>query len=166
MKISRLLGFGIAAGVFALDLLTKIIIRRTVQGWDTFIVIPRFFSIVHTENPGAAFSLLAAAQPEWRAFFLLALSGGALLIVAYLLWQPARRSSSGACMRIALALVMGGALGNLCDRIVRGTVTDFLEFYIGSYAWPAFNAADTAITVGAGLVILELVRSRSKQRTA
>jgi signal peptidase II len=157
---ARLYAYAIALGVFALDRLTKILIRTHVMSWDSYTIVPGFFNIIHTENPGAAFSLFSDAQSAWKTFFLVALSSGALAVVATLLWRPVGRTGEGTILRIGLALILGGALGNVYDRIVHGTVTDFLELYVGSFRWPAFNLADSAITIGAALVLLDMLLTR------
>jgi signal peptidase II len=154
--MSRSLLFALAAAVLALDRFTKWIIETYVSVWDSFQVIPGFFNIVHTQNRGAAFGLLSDGAPEWRAMLLIGLSGAALLgIAGYLLHPSSRRPGSSWLVHAALALILGGALGNVFDRIVFGAVTDFLQFYIGRFEWPAFNVADSAITVGAGLILLD-----------
>lgn len=152
--------YGIAGSLFLLDRLTKFLIQQTVSVWDSYTVIPGFFSIIHTENPGAAFSLFSGAQSEWRSFFLVGLSTGALVLIAVLLWHPGGRVGDSRVLRLGLSLILGGALGNVWDRVLIGTVTDFLDFYVGAYHWPAFNLADSGITVGAALVVLDMVRSR------
>ncbi len=159
----RLCAFAIAVGVFLLDRATKIVIRGRVDPSDTYIVIPGFFNIIHTENPGAAFSLFAGAPPELRNFFLVGLSVAALVLIGFLLWRPGGLGDSRS-LRVGLALIMGGAFGNVYDRIARGAVTDFLEFYLGSFQWPAFNAADTAITIGTALVLLDMLRPRRQHQ--
>lgn len=153
----RALPYAIAAAVFALDRFTKILIKRNFSFWDTFAVIPGFFNIVHTENTGAAFSLFAGARSGWRTFLLVALSTAALAIIGVLLWRTQGGSRS---TRLGLALILGGALGNVYDRLVHGAVTDFLELYYRSFSWPAFNVADSAITIGACLVVLDMLRTR------
>ena len=152
--------YGLAGGVFLLDRLTKFLIQQTVSVWDSYTVIPGFFSIIHTENPGAAFSLFSGAQSEWRSFFLVGLSTGALVLIAVLLWHPGGRVGDSRVMRLGLSLILGGALGNVWDRVLIGTVTDFLDFYLAGYHWPAFNLADSGITIGAALVVLDMLRSR------
>jgi signal peptidase II len=151
----RLVSFGIASGVVILDRLTKMWIDASVSIWDTYVVIPHFFNIVHTQNRGAAFGLFADSSSEWRGFLLMGVSLAVLALVAVLLWQfPQQAAKSQWVSRLGLALVLGGAIGNLYDRAVYGSVTDFLEFYIGRYHWPAFNVADSAITIGAALLAL------------
>lgn len=157
----RVQSAAIIAGVVLLDRATKLLIAAQVSPWDLIPVIPGFFNIVHTENPGAAFGVFAEAG-EWRRVLLIAVSQAVMAIVGYLLFR-APRSGETAVMRIGFALVFGGALGNLWDRLFRGTVTDFLQFFFGSYEFPSFNAADSAITIGAALLLIDLWRSQGKK---
>ena len=155
--------FLISAAVFVADRITKHIVRDRVSPWDNFTVIPGFFSIVHTENRGAAFGLFAEATGEWRTFFLIALALGVMLFIAALLVQPWRGGlHPSPLLRTGLALILGGATGNVYDRVIRGAVTDFLEFYFGSYQFPTFNVADSAITMGAGLLLLDMWLTRHR----
>ncbi|HXN48456.1 MAG TPA: signal peptidase II [Bryobacteraceae bacterium] len=156
----RLLAYLIAAGVFALDRITKIAIDRLVPLWETREVIPGFFNIVHTENAAAAFSLFAGLAPGWRRFFLVGSSSVAAILLSVLLWRDGARAVGSRMVSVGLALILGGAVGNLYDRVIPGTVTDFLELYVGSFRWPAFNVADSAISIGAGLVLLDLLLAR------
>ncbi len=156
----RLLVYLIAAGVFLLDRVTKLAIDRLVPLWDSREVIPGFFNIVHTENAAAAFSLFAGVAPGWRRFFLIGSSSTAAVLLSVLLWRDGARAVGNRMVSIGLALILGGALGNLYDRIIPGTVTDFLELYLGSFRWPAFNVADSAISIGAGLVLLDLLMAK------
>ena len=157
--------FLMSAMVFLLDRLTKSIIRTHVSAWDNHPVIPGFFSIVHTENPGAAFGILSDSSSEWRTLFLIALSIGVMVFITTLLLHPARGGLiSTGVLRLGLALVLGGALGNVYDRVLVGSVTDFLEFYFGQYQFPAFNVADSAITIGAGLLLLDMWRGHRHEK--
>jgi len=118
--------------------------------------------IVHTENPGAAFGLLADGNPFLRGVVLIGISSLVLLFVAAALWG--RKSSfTDMLSRIGLALILGGALGNFYDRLVRGTVTDFIEVYHRGWSFPAFNLADSAITVGAVLLLIDVLRPRRQK---
>ncbi|HOL70158.1 MAG TPA: signal peptidase II [Bryobacteraceae bacterium] len=155
----RALSYGLAALVFLIDRITKMIVQRTMSVWDSFTVIPGFFDIIHTENPGAAFSMFASAQPEVRTFVLVGLSAAAVVLIGVLLWQAGGRMEESRIFRWGLALIMGGALGNLYDRVLNGKVTDFLDLYVNGYHWPAFNVADSAITIGAALVLLDMLQS-------
>ena len=152
---SRLSRMILAMCVFGVDRVTKMWIDAKVGPWDVLPVIPGFFNIIHSENRGMAFSLLADAPESVRSLVLVGISGAVLLFVAVMLWQAGRGLE-----RLALTLVMGGAMGNLWDRIFRGSVTDFLDFYIGEYHWATFNVADSAITIGAILLAWEMLRSR------
>ena len=151
----------IAGGIFALDRLTKWLIETRVSVWDAHVVIPGFFQIVHTQNRGAAFGIFSDSSSEWRSILLIGLSGLVMLFIASLLLQAIRATPrQSAALSIALALVLGGAVGNMYDRLTAGSVTDFLEFFVGEHRFPAFNVADSAISVGAGLLILDMWRSR------
>ncbi|HPC84683.1 MAG TPA: signal peptidase II [Thermoanaerobaculaceae bacterium] len=154
----------IAAAVLTVDQLTKAwIVVNYPLGWERQIV-PGLFRLVHTRNRGVAFGLLGTSGPVVQIGLLVLI----VVVVGYITWQLVRGGTDGAT-RIALSLVLGGALGNLVDRVLRGEVVDFLLFYVRSggreLAWPAFNVADSAISVGASLVILAEILSavRSKR---
>jgi signal peptidase II len=146
--------------VVLLDYLSKFYIRAMFAPFDVYPVIPRVFNIVHNENPGAAFGMLADYGP-WRAFLLVGVSVIMMGVIGFLLWKPrAVGLHHTELVQVALALVFAGALGNVWDRLFRGTVTDFLQVFIGSYEFPSFNAADSAITIGACRLIIDLWRNR------
>jgi signal peptidase II len=157
MADARLKAFGAAGGVFALDRLTKWIIETRMSVMDTYSVIPGFFDIIHSKNRGVAFSLFAESTSPWRTWILIAAAAAALGLIGGMLWRPARL---GRRMLYGLALIFGGALGNLFDRIAWGAVTDFLDFYLGNLHWPAFNLADSAVVVGSGLLLLDMLKPR------
>ena len=144
----------IALAVVFLDRLTKWLVAKDIILHDSIPVIPGFFSLTHVHNRGAAFGLFDSSPSEWKIGALILFSLVAMVVVAVLLW---RNSHAMTATGIGLALVLGGAIGNLWDRVVNGRVVDFLLFYIGSYHWPAFNVADSAIVVGAFLLIGEIV---------
>jgi signal peptidase II len=150
--------FLIALFVIALDRVTKWTISRRLSLHDSITVIPGFFRIIHAENPGAAFGIFADSPSEWKVGFLILFSIIALLIVSALLWKNSHRLTSTG---IGLSLILGGAIGNLWDRLVSRHVVDFLLFYVGPHQWPAFNVADSAIVVGAGLLVFEIVFTKS-----
>jgi signal peptidase II len=154
---SRLKSYGLSALVFAIDRLTKSIIEARVSTFDVHPVIPGFFDIVHSQNRGVAFGLMNDSTSTWRTVVLVVFSAAALLLVAGLLWRASRLDRWTAT---GLALVLGGAAGNLFDRILWGRVTDFLEFYIGDLHWPTFNVADSCIVIGSALLLLELLRPK------
>jgi len=159
---ARLRAGVLIAGVVALDRATKLYIRARVSPVDVYPVIPRFFNIVHTENPGAAFGMFSDSPTEWRGILLVGISIAVMTILGVMLWRMAAAQSQ--VTSTGLALVFGGALGNLVDRLFRGTVTDFIQLFFGSYEFPSFNVADSAITIGAGLLVIDLWRSRKKER--
>src|SRR5579862_7946291 len=143
----------IIVAVVVLDRLTKLYIRAAFSPADQHPIIPGVFNIVHFENPGAAFGVLSESPGRWRGIFLVAVSLVVMTAIAVTLWRPHRAGMHDTVLlRTGLALVFGGALGNLWDRVFAGTVTDFLQVFIGSYEFPAFNAADSAITIGAVLL--------------
>ena len=137
--------------IVALDRITKVVIEQKVALWDTIPVIPGILNIVYTRNRGAAFGLLNDAPEYLRKFLLIGVSLVILGYIVRMLWTQA-------ASRAALTLVLGGAVGNLYDRIVYGSVTDFIQVFLGSYEWPSFNVADSAICIGAGLLALEIFR--------
>jgi signal peptidase II len=161
MNDLRLKAYGAALAVFALDRFSKWLIESHVSFTDTFRIIPGFFDIVHSENRGVAFGLFNDGATNWSTGLLSLFALIAVLVIAALLWNGARLDRLSLA---GLSLILGGAAGNLFDRIVWGHVTDFLEFYIGDYHWPTFNLADSAIVIGSGLLLIELLRA--KRQTA
>lgn len=160
----RLFPFALAAGVVVLDRITKWVIKTNISIWDRpRDIIPGFFNIVHTENPGIAFGLLADASSPWRNVLLIGFSIVVLAIISTALIRGERSGAQSPLLRAGLALVLGGAIGNVFDRIVTGTVTDFIEVHAGQHYFPAFNVADSAISVGAGLLLLDMWLSRERK---
>jgi signal peptidase II len=146
--------FLIALLVVALDRLSKWIVAHRLTLHDSVPVIPGFFRIIHAENPGAAFGLFSESPSALKAGILIFFSFVALMIVSALLWKNSHTFTSTG---VGLALILGGAIGNLWDRVLTRHVVDFLLFYVGQYQWPAFNVADSAIVVGAGLLVFEIL---------
>ena len=146
---------GIAAIVILLDQITKAMILKTMAIGDSH-TITTFFNIVHWRNTGAAFSFLHAADGWQRWLFI----GLALVAVFFIVWMLARHGGQR-LFSWALALILGGAIGNVIDRLLHGSVVDFIQLHWRGSAFPSFNVADSAITVGAALLILdELLRVR------
>ena len=154
----RKYNFLIALFVVILDRLAKLAVERRIPLHDGIQIIPGFFRLTHLENRGAAFGLFADSPSEWKVAILVLFSVIALVVVTTLLWKNSRSFS---VTGFGLALILGGAIGNLWDRLAAGHVTDFLLFYIGPYQWPAFNVADSAIVVGATLLVYEIVFMKS-----
>ena len=158
LRRSKAWDFLLAFAVFLLDQLTKHIVASRVAlntGWID--VIPGFFSITHVQNRGAAFSLFADGTSSWKLMLLICFSIVAMIGITWLLWKGRHTFPTTG---IALALILGGAVGNLWDRLLNGRVTDFLHFYIRDYTWPDFNVADSAIVIGAILLIAEVLFTR------
>jgi signal peptidase II len=155
----------IAISVLLLDRVTKRAVAQNLTLHDGIQVIPGFFRITHVENTGAAFGLFADSPSEWKIALLVLFSVLALVIVSALLWKSSRALTSTG---IGLSLILGGALGNLWDRVMHGRVVDFLLFYVGQYQWPAFNIADSAIVIGASLLVFEIlfVKSPAQEKSA
>jgi len=152
----RPLLFLLALLTVALDQFTKFLIITHVRSGQNITVIPHVFRITHVLNTGAAFSFLAdTANPDTVRYALIAFSILAAVIVAVMIWRTGRDLS---LTGVALALILGGAIGNLYDRIVHHFVIDFLEVHIVHYHWPDFNVADSAICIGAALLVLEIFR--------
>ena len=138
--------------VVILDQLTKAIITHYLSLHQYIEVIGSFFNITHIKNPGVAFGLFRNSSELFRILFLTGMSLIALIVVFFVY----SKAENNLVYRIALSLIAGGAMGNLIDRIRLGEVTDFLDVYIGQYHWPAFNVADSAITIGVFLTIFFL----------
>jgi signal peptidase II len=157
MRSLRFKAYALAFAVVALDRATKWIVETYVSALDTYHVIPGFFDIVRSENRGVAFGIFNDSTSEWRTTLLIVLSLAAVVFVSSMLWRPDRL---GRFSFWGLALILGGAAGNVFDRIMWGRVTDFLDFYVGTYHWHTFNIADSAIVIGSGLLLLDLLRPK------
>jgi signal peptidase II len=161
---TRATHFLLALFVVLLDRWTKRLVAAHIAMYAHGIqVIPGFFRITHTENTGAAFSLFADSPSHWKTAMLISFSVVAMIVVSVLLWKQARALTMTG---IALSLILGGAVGNLWDRVASGCVIDFLLFYVKSYQWPVFNLADSAIVVGASLLVLEIIFGQPKTTSA
>ncbi|HTV04232.1 MAG TPA: signal peptidase II [Acidobacteriaceae bacterium] len=146
----------LSALIIVLDRITKFWVSKHVGIGDVIVVIPRVFAISHVMNPGAAFSMFSfTAHPERTRWLLTSFSLVVALVVLIILLRIGRRLTLTA---LALALVLGGAIGNVWDRIAYGTVVDFLEVHIVRYHWPDFNLADSAIVIGGILLLLDSLR--------
>ncbi|HDQ40163.1 MAG TPA: signal peptidase II [Desulfonatronum sp.] len=149
--------FLLALIVLAVDQATKLWVAAVMPLWTSKTVIPGFFNLVHVLNKGAAFGFLNELDAVWRPYFFLGATALALVLILHLLRTVPREDT---VLFTALGLVLGGALGNLVDRIRLGEVIDFLDFYIGKYHWPAFNCADIAISIGSVLLLVSVYRNR------
>jgi signal peptidase II len=148
-----------AAAVLVADQLSKFAIDHALAGGEVREMIPGLFNLVRTDNRGVAFGILANAQSGWLTLLLIVFSLLVMLMLAWLLAGGHIRSELG---QAGIALILGGAAGNVVDRVLRHSVVDFLDFHLGGYHWPAFNLADSAIVVGAAMVILSLLAERRR----
>ncbi|HWZ78972.1 MAG TPA: signal peptidase II [Candidatus Sulfotelmatobacter sp.] len=156
---ARATHFLLALFVVLLDRWTKRLVAARIAMYTHIQVIPGFFRITHTENTGAAFSLFADSPSHWKTAMLISFSVVAMIVVSVLLWKQSRALTMTG---VALSLILGGAVGNLWDRVASGRVVDFLLFYVKTYQWPVFNLADSAIVVGASLLVLEIIFGQPK----
>jgi signal peptidase II len=158
---SRLRWLWLTLVIVFLDRLTKGLVEsRTAEGWRHELV-HNFLYLVHVRNPGIAFSLFAGMNSPWLRFVLVA---GTLVVIAGIAWLLVATNTGGASTAAGLALLLGGATGNLTDRILHGAVTDFFEVWFGSYHYPAFNVADAAITIGVIFVLVDVLWPPRKAR--
>ena len=157
----RLPWLALSAAVLAFDQATKVLVRARLPLHDSRTVIPDLFSLTHVTNRGALFGLLHDLPDPWRAVLFTVVPFAAILLILYFQGRtsPADRLAHG-----GLALILGGAAGNFLDRLRLGHVVDFLDVYVGTYHWPAFNVADSAICVGVGLLVFDLLRPHRRPR--
>jgi signal peptidase II len=151
-KYIKLLVF--AGIVVLLDQITKALILRYLPIYKMIPVIPGFFNITHIQNPGGAFGLMANLGPALRSIIFLFISS---LAVGLIFYFYKKTPANYPWLAAAFALIFGGAIGNLIDRVRFGSVVDFLDFYVGNLHWPAFNVADSAIYIGIGIFVFHLL---------
>ena len=159
----RLPYMGVSAAVILLDQITKLAVNRFLDLHESRTLIPGLLSLTYVRNRGAAFGILSdASLPHQPLLFSLVSFAALAGIVGYALWLPPHERLSQA----ALGLVIGGAVGNLLDRARHGYVVDFVDVFWKTHHWPAFNVADSAITTGVGLVVLDMLLSASREGKA
>ncbi|MDX1763276.1 MAG: signal peptidase II [bacterium] len=150
----------IPAVTLVADQVTKYYVMKEMSPYQSIPVVDGFFNLTFVMNPGAAFGFLSGSSEQFRVPFFLTVSAIAIAVVILFYLQAAR---DDLLLQIGLALILGGALGNLIDRIRFHAVVDFLDFYFKGYHWPAFNVADSAITVGVAFLILETLLGARKR---
>ena len=149
--------YALAGLVIVVDQLSKWLVLETIRFGETIYVAP-FWNWVLTYNPGAAFSFLAD-QSGWQRWFFTVLA----LAISVWIARELKKCAGQRLLALALALVMGGALGNVIDRLRFGAVVDFIQWHVAGYYWPAFNVADSAITVGAIFLVFSQLTAASKK---
>jgi signal peptidase II len=151
----------IALAIVLTDQVTKAIVVRTMRLGQSIPIVPGYFDLTFVLNPGAAFSLLATLPERIRSpFFILISIAAAILIVVY----RTRHLVGHRLANVSLGLILGGAVGNLIDRIRYGVVVDFLDAHVHQYHWPVFNVADSAISVGVTLLLIEMLLEWRRER--
>jgi len=148
--------FIVAGSIVGADQLCKALVRQLIPLHDSVSLIPGLVNLTHVQNTGAAFGILNAADFPFKSVVM---TGVALLALVILGVYAARSSFHGASARIGLALIFGGALGNMADRLIIGHVVDFVDVYWGTYHFWAFNIADSTITIGAICLLVDTVRA-------
>ncbi|HOA94535.1 MAG TPA: signal peptidase II [Quisquiliibacterium sp.] len=149
----------LSALIVLFDQLTKVLVVRSFTLGQRRPVIDGFFDLTLVYNKGAAFSFLAGAG-GWQRWFFIGLGLAAVAFMLYLLWRHGQQK----LFALGIALILGGAIGNIIDRILRGQVVDFVLLFWKDFYWPAFNVADCGITVGAALLILDELRRVRRSR--
>lgn len=149
--------FCVAGGLLALDQVLKYLVDSSLRPGESVVLIPGFASISYVRNTGAAFGILAEMRGPWASLFFVAVTALVLFIVL-LVYRGL--SPSRSLPLLALPVVFGGGAGNLIDRLRYGEVIDFMDLYVNGYHWPAFNLADASISVGVGLLLLDMLRGR------
>lgn len=150
--------FLVSGFVILADQISKFIIKINLELYDNIIIIEKFFNITYILNPGGAFGFFASGSLEARRFIFLFMSS---VVALFVLWFYKRCAADFIFLSYGLALILGGAMGNLIDRFRYGKVVDFLDFYIGSAHWPAFNVADSAISIGMGILIYHILFNKT-----
>ncbi len=146
--------FGTASAVVLVDQVTKALVLAYIPLHEGFAVIPGFFNLAHVRNPGGAFSFLAGGDSPMRHYLFLAAGVVALGLILYFYSQT---PATHRFLKLGLALIFGGAIGNMIDRLRFNEVVDFLDFYVGKAHWPTFNIADSGVTVGVVIFLLHIV---------
>ena len=152
-----------ATTVIVLDQITKAAIVTKFFMHESYTIVAGFFNLVYVMNPGAAFGFLANASATFRYFFF---TGITIVVILLIIYYIMKSKPQNMLMVISLTLIFAGAVGNLIDRIRFGAVVDFLDVYIGGAHWPAFNVADSAISVGAVLMIWGMIMNREKAHSS
>ncbi|MEJ2135578.1 MAG: signal peptidase II [Desulfofustis sp.] len=154
--------FIILLALLGLDQLSKLLVVASLNLYEVRPLVPGFFNLVHVTNKGAAFSMFASVDSPLRHYFFVAVNSAAFLGLTIAAWKM---SAQHLLYRVSFAMIAAGALGNLSDRLRFGAVIDFLDFYVGTYHWPAFNVADSAICVGVVvLLVMNIMEMKNEKR--
>ena len=157
-RISRFLYVMIALLVLVGDQVTKAMVDSSIPQYAIIPIVPKFFNLTHTRNSGAAFGLFSDSPAAWKTAALVIISAALIATVVGIVWRTQRLQWEAG---VGLSLILGGAISNLLDRVRYGRVVDFLDFYYKSYHWFTFNLADSAIVMGAGFLVLQVIFAES-----
>jgi signal peptidase II len=145
----------LACAALLADQISKHAVEKYTEVGAMRVLVPGMLNLVHTNNPGVAFGIFAETNSPWLSPLLIVFSAS---VIVFLIWLLATGRAGGRLGQSGIALILGGAAGNVLDRLARRSVTDFIDFHVGAHHWYTFNLADSAIVLGAGLVLLELLR--------
>ena len=158
MKHKYLWAGSIIGTVLALDQFTKYLVEKHLRMYEVVPVIHGFFNLTRVRNKGAAFSLLSTAPDGFRSVFFISVSLAAMVVIAMMI-----RKAKDRLLVVSFSFIAGGAVGNLVDRMRFGEVVDFIQWYVKSWYWPSFNVADSAITVGVALLVMDMLFHKPEQ---
>lgn len=158
--MKKLIWLSVIANVFFLDIFSKLLVKRYIPFYGERVIIPNFLSITNIVNRGTVFGFFSTYERGFLYFVFLVLSIFAIFLILYVFLKT---SSHEVIANLSFSFIIGGALGNIFDRIVNGGVTDFIDIYYGSFRWPTFNLADSFISIGAILIIGEMILHRKRR---
>jgi len=147
--------------ILILDQATKYLVEKHVRLYETITIVPGFFNLTHVRNRGAAFGILANVPGIWRSLFFIFVTIVAVAVIGYLIKTTKERLHI-----MAFALIAGGAVGNLIDRLRYTEVVDFIQWYVKDHYWPSFNIADSAISVGVALLVVDMLFTKKREESA
>lgn len=159
MKKRMIKAFAWTLAILIPDLITKALVLEHIQPWSNKVIIPGFLNMVRVMNRGAAFGFLNSKDTQWQIYAFIAITLIALGFMIYLLWKG---EQTDFFFVTGLGMIMGGAVGNLVDRVRLGQVVDFIDVHVGTLHWPAFNVADSGITLGALSILISLYLQRRR----
>ena len=158
MKNKYLWVSAIIGPILIFDQATKYLVEKHVRLYETITVVPGFFNLTHVRNKGAAFGILADVPGLWRSLFFISVTVVAVAVIGFLI-----RTTKERLHIIAFSLIAGGAVGNLIDRLRYTEVVDFIQWYVKDHYWPSFNIADSAISVGVTLLVVDMLFTKKHQ---
>ncbi len=147
--------------ILILDQATKYLVEKHIRLYETITIVPGFFNLTHVRNKGAAFGILANMPGIWRGLFFISVTVIAVAVIGFLI-----RTTKERLQLIAFSLIAGGAVGNLIDRLRYAEVVDFIQWYVKDFYWPSFNIADSAISAGVALLVVDMLFAKKHAENA